>query len=310
MDAKSIMASFRRNSFVNLTNEEYDNLFADCLSPDTLVRINDTLGLENPDVCISIDVNGVPVPIEQVLDNLSSNFDELVVQVAKRMAEEAMSESVRVIQDKLCNLTEVTDALCGLVNWDSIYSDRLLKPQNICHANSVCLLLKDGSRMTTIESSIDVSEVVGVEICEVGKPRVVVCPREVKAVQLVSDVDYPKLFGKEKPQEAFAIECFDGKENTEMLFNGGSPAAKAVRNMGDNLYIPALGELLVIYRHKDKINTLLKHVEGADLISQSGTWSSTEYSSGIAWYVNFGTGFTPTYYTKSITLVVRPVSAL
>lgn len=307
MDAKSIMASFRRNSFVNLTNEEYDNLFANCLSPDTLVRINDTLSLENTDVTIRIDVNGVSVPVEQVLDNLSSNFDELVVQVAKRMAEEAMSEPVRVIQDKLLNLTEATDALCGLVNWDSVYSDRLLKPQNICYANSVCLLLKDGTRMETIEDCIDVDKVVGVEICEVRKPRVVVCPREVEEVKLVSDVDCPKLFGKEKPQESFAIDCFDGKDNTELLFNGGSPAAKAVRNMED--YIPALGELLMICKHKDEINSLLKHVEGADLISQTRYWSSTEYNATNAWFVNFSNGVVFNY-TKVNSYVVRPMVAL
>lgn len=303
------MESFRRRSFVHLTNEEYDNLFANCLSLDTLMRINETLSLENTDVTIRIDVNGVSVPVEQVLDNLSSNFDELVVQVAKRMAEEAMSEPVREIQDKLLNLTEATDALCGLVNWDSVYSDRLLKPQNICYANSVCLLLKDGSRMTTIEGNIDVSEVVGVEVCEVGKPRVVVGPREVKAVKLVSDEDYPKMFGKEKPQEAFAIECFDGKENTEMLFNGGSPAAKAVRNMGDGLYIPALGELLIVCRHKDEVNRFLRHIEGADLISQTNSWSSTEYSAYNAWVVNLGSGFCNIYSTYT-SYEVRPVVAL
>lgn len=309
MDSKEIMESFRRRSFLHLTNEEYDNLFANCLSLDTLMRINETLSLENTDVTIRIDVNGVSVPVEQVLDNLSSNFDELVVQVAKRMAEEAMSEPVRVIQNKLLDLAEATDALCGLVNWDSIYSDRLLKPQNVCYANSVCLLLKDGSRMTTIEGSIDVSEVVGVEICEVGKPRVVVCPREVREVELASDEDFPKLFGKAVPHEAFAIEDFNGKENMNALLSGGSPAAKAVREMGDGLYIPALGELLIVCRHKDEVNTFLKHIEGADLISQTNSWSSTEYSSYNAWVVDFSNGYV-NIYSKHTSFVVRPVVAL
>lgn len=180
---------------------------------------------------------------------------------------------------------------------------------NICYVNSVCLLLKDGTRLETIEDCIDVADVVGVEICEVGKPRVVVCPREVKAVGVVCDDGRPQLFGKTMDQEVFAIEEFNGKENIDALLRGGSPAAKAVRKLGDNIYIPSLGELLIVCRYKDAINRFLRHIEGADLISHASYWSSTEYSAYNAWVVNFSSGYI-NIYSKYTSFDVRPVTAL
>lgn len=304
--ANKIMQAFRRHSFLWLTNEEYDNLFANCLSLDTQSRITKTLTKENSDVTIKVNINGIDVPVGDVIDNLSQNFDDLVVRVAKQMAQDTLCNPLREVQDKLSNLIDVTDAVCADVNWESMYSDRLLNPQNICSTNCVNLLFNDGTRRKLLEHQVPLSDVVGVEVCEVGKPAVIVYPLSAgQHTMLGDDGDY-KVFSQAESREVFAIEDFNGKDNTDALLRGGSLAAKAVQKMGQNLYIPSLGELNIICRHKDEINNILKHIEGADALQQSSTWSSTEYNSYYAWYVHFGNGNSGNL-NKCTSYVVRPV---
>lgn len=71
-------------------------------------------------------------------------------------------------------------------------------------------------------------------------------------------------------------------------------------------YIPAIGELYVMYLMKNKINKALEYI-GAELIKDTRYWSSTEYSATYAWYLSFSSGdFTS--YRKTNEFSVRPVS--
>lgn len=69
-------------------------------------------------------------------------------------------------------------------------------------------------------------------------------------------------------------------------------------------------EMYLIAAFKDEINAALREIGGDEL--DNYYWSSTEYSSSIAWGVNFSSGGIGTYggrYGKYYTYVVRPVAA-
>ena len=54
-------------------------------------------------------------------------------------------------------------------------------------------------------------------------------------------------------------------------------------------YVPALGQLALIYLNMTEINAALTKIGGTALAAE-GYWSSSEYSSNIAWSMNFNYG--------------------
>lgn len=68
---------------------------------------------------------------------------------------------------------------------------------------------------------------------------------------------------------------------------------------------PTIDELTGIYLNKDKINTALKAAKLLEL-KESCYWSSTEYTSYLAWLLGMGNGYR--YYDyKYFNYYVRPV---
>ncbi len=85
------------------------------------------------------------------------------------------------------------------------------------------------------------------------------------------------------------------------------PAAKWCADLGSGWYLPAMEELLQIYREKEKLNQILKKKKGVEI----GEWycsSSTEYDQISVWLVNMGGGYTQTTH-KYNRIDVRAVSA-
>ncbi len=80
-----------------------------------------------------------------------------------------------------------------------------------------------------------------------------------------------------------AHEDFDGKGNTERLKSYGCQIP-----LNDGEWIPSAGELTIICMNLTKVNEALEKVGGDKLLKW--TWASTESSSGIAWFVGFGSG--------------------
>lgn len=75
-------------------------------------------------------------------------------------------------------------------------------------------------------------------------------------------------------------------------------------------WLPSVGELMLIYSNMRKINHCLSLIAGATQLSETAHWSSTEYSSTIAWFLYFSSGNLGTWTTKvSYQYRVRPVSA-
>lgn len=99
-----------------------------------------------------------------------------------------------------------------------------------------------------------------------------------------------------------AAEDMDGKAATDDI--------RGILNMGisDDEYIPSLGELYFILAHFTQINAALEAV-GGEPLHDDWYWSSTEYSTTNAWFLNLYNG--NAYYITKATYQgrVRPVSA-
>lgn len=75
-------------------------------------------------------------------------------------------------------------------------------------------------------------------------------------------------------------------------------------------WLPSVGELLVMYANKLKINYALSLIKGAKFLDNGWYWSSTEYSSANAWNLHFGDGNLYCWLDKvGGRHHVRPVSA-
>lgn len=103
-----------------------------------------------------------------------------------------------------------------------------------------------------------------------------------------------------------AAHDFSGKERTKDLLERGLGVDCEGFNRG--WYIPAIGELYVMYLMKDALNEALKYAKRQPL-EDTWYWSSTEYSATNAWSLYFTNGYFITGNRKTNEGSVRPVSA-
>ena len=73
--------------------------------------------------------------------------------------------------------------------------------------------------------------------------------------------------------------------------------------------LPSKKEMYIVLFYKDEINAIAAEAGHPDFLS-GWAWSSTEYSTYSAWYVNFGSGYVGSNYKYNTYYVVRPVAAL
>ena len=74
-------------------------------------------------------------------------------------------------------------------------------------------------------------------------------------------------------------------------------------------WLPSIAELITIWKHKYAINQCLSVITGADLLSESLYWSSSEHSATYAWCLNLSTG-SLSWMSKVLTnLNVRAVTS-
>jgi hypothetical protein len=97
-----------------------------------------------------------------------------------------------------------------------------------------------------------------------------------------------------------------GRKRTQDLIARGLSCVDKLPESKD-WYIPAIGELYVMYLMKNQINKALEYI-GAELIKDTWYWSSTEGSATNAWYLSFSNGDFSNY-SKTNEHSVRPVSA-
>ena len=94
-----------------------------------------------------------------------------------------------------------------------------------------------------------------------------------------------------------ALSDFNGKDNTEVIAAASSDARDMCTvlntfNAADSYndwYVPACGQLALMYLNRTEINVALAKIGGTAL-TEGSYWSSSEKSSGYAWGVGFGNG--------------------
>ena len=74
-------------------------------------------------------------------------------------------------------------------------------------------------------------------------------------------------------------------------------------------WLPCVAELMMIYTHKYRINAGLALINGANQLSETWYWSSTETSDARAWFLGLDDGNLNGYLKVSRSGHVRPVSA-
>ena len=97
-----------------------------------------------------------------------------------------------------------------------------------------------------------------------------------------------------------AMSDWNGEANTNDMRSALNPDI----NLGENEYIPSLAQLHLILLNINEINKALVEA-GGDPMKEDWYWSSTEFSSYKAWYVNFVNGYTTNYYKYHYN-IVRP----
>ena len=133
-----------------------------------------------------------------------------------------------------------------------------------------------------------------------GKVSLRVWGNDIKKVKLTTGSDEPHHDYITKYSEA--AHDFDGESHTKDLLERGIGVV-----LEKGWYIPAIGELYVMYLMKNAINKALEY-SGRKPLKEVWYWSSTEYSAPNAWNLDFGSGdFTG--FSKTNASSVRPVSA-
>ena len=90
-----------------------------------------------------------------------------------------------------------------------------------------------------------------------------------------------------------------------------TPHVTGLYGLNEGYYwLPCVAELMMIYTHKYRINAGLALISGANQLSETDYWSSTEDSENFAWSLHLNTGKLSYLSDKTSTIrKVRPVSA-
>ena len=115
----------------------------------------------------------------------------------------------------------------------------------------------------------------------------------------------------------------DGYANTQKILTYDDstssytfPAAEACRNyVSENIngshaeyYLGAIMQIVMLYKYRSYINSAMNTIGATPLQTDSTAyWSSTQYSSTIAWIMNFQTGYM-NLINKTSSYVVRPLA--
>lgn len=114
-----------------------------------------------------------------------------------------------------------------------------------------------------------------------------------------------------------ALSDFNGKDNTAVIAAASSEAIDMCTvlntfNASDSFkdwYVPACGQLALMYLNMTEINAALAKIGGTALAAEI-YWSSSENSSNFAWFVSFSNGFVRGYgkYNGNQVRFVRDIS--
>lgn len=156
-----------------------------------------------------------------------------------------------------------------------------------------------------------------------GGRKLVIAPQEKTSTWSTCQV----VCGTASSDRLAVQELYNGKENCAKILTNTTLAAEGdasavgwcnayerINAGGKGLkagawWLPADGELYLMFANFTKINYALSKISGATLLSRTAYWSCTEGSAQHAWHLNFGNGYQRNYGKSSIQCQVRPVSA-
>lgn len=185
-------------------------------------------------------------------------------------------------------------------------------PHGSIPTDGVYILVEEESKYVLVlpeEFSSD-CEAIGVAVIE-GNKSLLVALKDFDRAQLIEE-DKIKLDGLFYDSIESAYRDFNGRGNTRMLMEKGSPAAKLCADCCKNSltywWLPSVGEFDLMYRNRTAIDKCLK-VCGQEMRLDDWYWTSTPFSSCSAWVFYWSSGRTSNL-DKDYRYIVRPVSAL
>ena len=213
----------------------------------------------------------------------------------------------------LITLDNLKTALLGGLSLNAIEDGIFIMYHN---SGGTPLMVKP-HKWTSLQSGGETAD--GVVIVEGGK-LLVVAPTESDSSGLLWSSEAVSGGGTTTSDRVTAYNDWNGKANTtaqiaKAACQGASyaPGYCAQYSHGSlaagKWWLPSLGELEMIYANMLKVNYALSLITGAQQIAETWYWSSTEFSSTNAWYLNFDNGFISGLTKASIRGRVRAVSA-
>lgn len=140
----------------------------------------------------------------------------------------------------------------------------------------------------------------------------------VDVAELTSYSSLPNLYG-DIDGESNTAKILQQMEDSGVTSNTAASVASSYKAFNatasnidnSNWYLPAIGQLMLLFKYKTQINAVLTapSVNGT-AIATTWYWSSTEYNAAYAWsiYMIYGNIYNYTY--KSYTSRVRAISAI
>ena len=187
-------------------------------------------------------------------------------------------------------------------------------------SDNLSLMLKP-HKWASLQNAGEIAD--GVVIVEGGKV-LVVAPTEADSAGLLWSSAAVSGGAATHIDRLTAMTDWNGKANTDEIISKSTSTAvtdtDAYAPGFCNLYshgglgagkwwLPSVSEMMMVYANITKINYCLRLINGATQLSESGYWTSTEYSASYAWRLHLGDGYLH-WYPKTVTKGrVRPVSA-
>lgn len=92
------------------------------------------------------------------------------------------------------------------------------------------------------------------------------------------------------------MQDYDGRANTQLMLatdtsGAGFSCANFLFPNGNKGYLPAAGELYIVFQNKSKINSLMKIIGGDSFLDTEVIWSSSQKSATASWTVQMKKGY-------------------
>lgn len=110
------------------------------------------------------------------------------------------------------------------------------------------------------------------------------------------------------------MKDYDGRVNTQLMLTtdtsgAGFSCANFLFPNGNKGYLPAAGELYIVFQNKSEINSLMKIIGGESFLDTEIIWSSSQRSATGSWIINmkkgsrFSAGKADVYYVRAFAAI-------